>query len=98
MNIFETLRVYGSWTVSEARKFTDAEKAVIKGAVVTDHTFEDGRTVRSVCFMTKTGNKQYLTLSNDSTASVGEVVDMDSCELLTLSKQGERDVHRVRVN
>lgn len=98
MNIFETLRVYGSWTVTAVRKFTAAEKAVIKDAIVTDHTFEDGRTVRSVCFMTKSGNKQFITLSNDSIASVGEVVDMESCELLTLSKQGENDIIRVRVN
>ncbi len=42
------------------------------------------------------GGKAFLPLDQNSTLGVGETVDMSKAELLTLTKEGEADIYRVK--
>lgn len=93
MNIFETLRTYaGKWSIKSSRKFDDDEiDAVVKAKVVpSDYG-------NSVCFFMKSGGNKYIALSNDATVSVGDLVNLKEAQLLTLEKDGEHDILRVKI-
>ena len=92
MNIFSSLRVYGGkWAVKASRAFNQEELAAISSATVIPSNYGN-----SVCFMMVNGGQSFLPLSNDSTLGVGEKVDLNKAELLTLSKEGEADIYRVK--
>ena len=92
MNIFSSLRIYGGkWAVKASRAFNQEELAAISSATVIPSNYGN-----SVCFMMVNGGQSFLPLSNDSTLGVGEKVDLNKAELLTLSKEGEADIYRVK--
>ena len=43
------------------------------------------------------GGITFIPLSNDSTLGVGDSVDLSKAQLLTLSKEGEADINRVKI-
>lgn len=92
MNIFSKLQVYaGKWSVKATRSFGEDEiNAVTKTEVVVSSYGN------SVCFFMKNGGQTYIPLSNDSTLAVGDTVDLSKAELLTLEKEGESDIYRVK--
>ena len=93
MNIFSSLRVYaGKWALKASRGFNQEELAAITSATVVPSQFGN-----SVCFMMVNGGKTFIPLDNSSTLGVGETVDLNKAQLLTLSKEGEADIYRVRV-
>ena len=92
-NIFNSLRTYaGKWVLKEQRSFNAEERGSIKSAVVVPSQFGN-----SVCFMMASGAHTYLPLDQSSTISVGEAVDLNKAELITLSKEGESDIFRIKV-
>ena len=92
MNIFSSLRVYGGkWAVKASRAFNQEELAAISSATVIPSNYGN-----SVCFMMVSGGQSFLPLDQNSTLSVGETVDLSKAELLTLSKEGEADIYRVK--
>lgn len=92
-NIFNSLRTYaGKWAVKEQRSFNAEERGSIKSAVVVPSQFGN-----SVCFMMASGAQTYLPLDQNSTIGVGEAVDLNKAELITLSKEGESDIFRIKV-
>ena len=92
MNIFSALRVYaGKWNVKETRDFTQEEINEIDTATVVDSQYG-----MSVCFFMKSGGQTYIPLSNDSSKSVGDSIDLKAAKLLTLGRQGESDIYRVK--
>lgn len=92
MNIFSALRVYaGKWNVKETRDFTQEEMDAIDTASVVDSQYG-----MSVCFFMKSGGQTYIPLSNDSNKSVGDTIDLKTAKLLTLGRQGESDIFRVK--
>ena len=92
MNIFSALRVYaGKWNVKETRDFTQEEMDAIDTASVVDSQYG-----MSVCFFMKSGGQTYIPLSNDSSKSVGDTIDLKTAKLLTLGRQGESDIFRVK--
>ena len=92
MNIFSALRVYaGKWNVKETRDFTQEEINEIDTASVVDSQYG-----MSVCFFMKSGGQTYIPLSNDSNKSVGDTIDLKAAKLLTLGRQGEADIFRVK--
>lgn len=92
MNIFSKLQVYaGKWNVKSSRKFEAEEVAAVSKAEVVASQFGN-----SVCFFLKGGGQSYIPLSNDSNLTVGDTVDLNSAELLTLEKDGESDIVRVK--
>lgn len=92
MNIFSKLQVYaGKWNLKASRSFEAEEIAAVSKAEVVDSQYGN-----SVCFFMKAGGKTYIPLSNDSTLTVGDSVDLSKILLLTLEKEGEADIIRVK--
>jgi hypothetical protein len=93
MNIFASLKVYaGKWSEKESREFTADEIAVVQMAVVVPSQYGN-----SVQFLRKDGGMSFIPLENDANTGVGEVIDLTKAKLVTLEKQGEADIYRVRV-
>ena len=93
MNIFSNLRVYaGKWQVKESRAFLAEEKAAVVQAVVVPSQYGN-----SVQFTMQGGGLTYIPLSQNSTLGVGEIVDLDKAQLVTLCKSGEADIYRVEL-
>lgn len=91
-NLFESLRSYaGSWAVKSSRKLSDAEVASVKAAVVTDSQFG-----ASVCFHMSNGAQKFIPLSKDSALSIGEEFPVAGAEVITLAKDGEADIIRIK--
>lgn len=92
MNIFSALQVYaGKWNEKEVRAFSSEELAAIESAKVVDSQYG-----QSVCFMMKSGGMSYIPLDQNSSKAVGDAVNLEEASLVTLSKQGEADIYRVR--
>jgi len=91
MNIFAGLQVYaGKWNVVDSRSFNDEEKAMISRAEVVLSEYGN-----SVCFFMVGGGQTYIPLSNQSTLTVGDTVDINSAKLLTLHRDGSADITRI---
>ena len=92
MNIFSALRVYaGKWNETAKRMFSNDEIAAVDSATVVDSQYG-----QSVCFMMKSGGQTYIPLDQNSSKATGDSIDLTKAELVTLSKQGEADIYRVR--
>lgn len=92
MNLFSNLRVYGGkWSEKSSRKFTNEELALVDKAMVVDSQYGS-----SCCFFMKNGSTMYVPMSNDSKSEVGDMVDLSTAEIVTLKKQGEKDIQRIR--
>ena len=91
MNIFDSLNIYaGKWQVAGSRKFNAEEIAMVSSAVVVNSEYG-----KSVCFFLNTGGQTYIPLSNTSSKNVGDTINLEECNLLTLSKKGEADINRI---
>jgi len=92
MNIFNVLPHYaGKWSVKSSRRFSQEEIDAVKEAHVVDSQYG-----LSVCFVMRSGDQTFIPLSNDSELVSGESVDLSKAELLTLEKNGENDIYRVK--
>lgn len=102
MNIFASLKVYAAkWTVKATkdadgnpipnpRNFTAEEIAYISHAEVVPSLYGN-----SVELTPVSGGKSYIPLDKNSTLGVGDIVDLTKAKLLTLEKQGEKDIIRI---
>ena len=92
MNIFNALRVYaGKWNEKNSRDFTPEEVEAVQEAKVVESQYG-----YSVCFTMKSGGTTYIPLDQNSSASEGDIVNLSTAKLVTLSKVGEDDIYRVR--
>ena len=92
LNLFSDLKVYGGkWSVKSVRNFNDEEKALVDKAMVVDSEYGS-----SVCFFMKNGTTTYVPLDRDAVSQVGDIIDMNTAEIVTLEKQGEKDIQRIR--
>ena len=92
MNIFSKLQVYaGKWNLKASRSFEKEEIAAVNEAEVVSSQYGN-----SVCFHMVGGGQTFIPLSNDSTLTVGDTVDLSKAKLLTLEKDGESDILRVK--
>lgn len=90
-SIFSSLREYaGKWSEKSRRGFSIEEKAEVASATVVPSQYGS-----SVCFMMKSGGQKYIPLANTSSAQVGDTVNLDNAQLVTLQKSGEEDIVRV---
>lgn len=90
-NIFAGLRQYaGKWAVSGSRKFSEEEKNAVSSNSIVESQYG-----LSVCFYMKNGGMTFIPLSTNSTKGKGESINLDSANLVTLSKAGESDIVRV---
>lgn len=92
MNIFSALKVYaGKWNEKAVRAFSQEEMDAITEAKVVDSQYG-----LSVCFLMVSGGQTYIPLDQNSSRAIGDTIDLSKAELVTLSKQGEADIYRVR--
>lgn len=93
MNIFSSLRVYaGKWAVKASRAFSQEEIDAVDSASVVDSQYG-----MSVCFFMKSGGNTFIPLSNNSTAQVGDSVNLANAKLLTLGREGDDDIFRIEI-
>lgn len=91
MNIFSSLRVYAEkWQLKSSRNFTADEQAAVDEAVVVPSQYGN-----SVCFTMVSGGQTFIPLSQTSSKTVGDTIDLSKAKLLTLGKSGEADIYRV---
>ena len=81
----------GKWSVKSISKFTDEEKSLVIKAQVVDSDYGN-----SCCFFMKDGTTIYTPMSNDAKSDVGDTLDLNTLEIITLEKIGEKDIERIR--
>lgn len=93
MNVFLNIPAYkGKWALKESREFTAEERKMIYSAKVVDSDYG-----LSVCFTMVNGTHQFIGLSTSSTAGLGDTVDVSKAKLLTLSREGDKDIYKVEI-
>ena len=92
MNLFSSLRVYGGkWVEKASRKFTQDELALVTKAQVVESQYGN-----SCCFFMANGTTMYVPMSTDAKSGVGDIVNLNEAEIVTLEKAGEKDIQRIR--
>ena len=92
MNIFNQLQSYaGKYSVKSERPFSAEELAGINRATTVASEFGI-----SVCFFMKNGAQKYIPLSTESSAGVGETLDISKASIVVLTKDGGNDILRVK--
>ena len=87
-NVFATLTSYaGGWEVVGSRKFNAEEIAAVERNEVMASQNYDGNL--SVCFFMKNGHQHYIGLGRNSTAQVGDSLNLNEATLLTLERNGD---------
>lgn len=81
----------GKWSEKSSRKFSADELALVDKAQVVESQYGS-----SCCFFMKNGTTMYVPMSQDAKSEVGDIVDLSSAEIVTLEKQGEKDIQRIR--
>lgn len=93
MSIFSGLQSYaGKWNVKSVADFTPEDKALVSRATVVNSQYG-----LSVCFMMKAGNIHFIPVDQNCSANAGDEVNLNSAKIVTLEKQGEDDIQRVRI-
>ena len=86
----------GSWEETNREPLEGIEN--VKSIEVTERDFkqDDGstRTRVSMCFTMKNGRQRFVPLSRDSELEVGDKVDPETVEVLTLERDGD-EIYRV---
>lgn len=86
------MKVYGGkWSVKSSRTFSQEELALVEKAQVVESQYGS-----SCCFFMKNGTTMFIPMSQDAKSDVGDMVDLQTAEILTLEKQGEVDITRIR--
>ena len=85
-------RTTSEWSLKSERYFTQEEIDAVSHAIVVPSQYGN-----SVEFTMKLGGRcTYIPLDKGSNITVGEIVDMKQAILLTLEKEGESDIVRVK--
>lgn len=86
-------RTISEWSLKSERYFTQEEIDAVSQAIVVASQYGN-----SVEFTMKLGGRcTYIPLDKGSNVTVGEIVDMKQAILLTLEKEGESDIVRVKI-
>ena len=93
MNIFAGLQKYATkYEVKNSRPLNDEELSGIVSAKVVASQYG-----LSCCFFMTSGCQQYIPLSRDSVANVGDSVDVKAITVLQLEKEGADPILRVEL-
>lgn len=91
LNIFASKTVYGDkFAEKSRRKFNDQEKTQVKNAVVVEGEFGP-----SACFFLKTGGQVYIKMSVNSKLGVGENINLDDVDIVTIGRAGSADIDTI---
>ena len=93
MNIFASLKVYaGKWSEKEMRECSAEEIGAVSMAIVVPSQYGN-----SVQFIRKGGGMSFIPLDQNANVGIGEMIDLTKAKLVTLEKEGEADIYRVRI-
>lgn len=81
----------GKWSVKSSRTFSQEELALVEKAQVVESQYGS-----SCCFFMKNGTTMFIPMSQDAKSDVGDMVNLQTAEIITLEKQGEVDITRIR--
>lgn len=83
---------YGGWTLKACAEMSPSDKKMVKTAEVVSSAYG-----KSVLFHLVSGAKCYFPVSNDCDPAIGQHVNVDDIEVLTLAKAGQDDITKVRI-
>lgn len=90
-SFFDSKKRYGTkWMPVSTRSFTESEKAEIDKAMVVTSDYG-----LSCCFFMKNGDLVFQPMSRDSQAVAGQELDINTIQIITLQKSGEKDIERI---
>ena len=78
------------WKEKERRSFSPEEIAAVARAEVVASQYG-----YSVCFHMNSGGQTYIPLSQNSSLTVGDTLDLKTAKLITLCREGDDDIYRV---
>ncbi len=78
------------WKEKGRRSFSPDEIAAVARAEVVASQYGN-----SVCFYMNSGGQTYIPLSQNSSLTVGDTLDLRKASLITLCREGEDDIYRV---
>jgi len=78
------------WKEKGRRSFSLDEIAAVARAEVVPSQYGN-----SVCFFMNTGGQTYIPLSQYSTLTIGDTIDLRTAKLITLCREGDDDIYRV---
>lgn len=91
MGLLGRLRVFGSkWEETARENFSKEDIKAVRKAVVVESDYG-----HSVCFHLNSGGVSYMPVSRDTSSKIGQVVDLEDAEVLTLSREGDEDIYRI---
>lgn len=79
------------WQIKSTRHFTKEELNLVNKAMVVESQYGN-----SCCFFMKNGTTMYVPMNKDSKSKVGDYINLNEAEIVTLSKEGEKDIQRIR--
>ena len=79
------------WQFKSARHFTKEELDLVDKALVVESQYG-----YSCCFFMKNGTTLYVPMSKDSKSKAGDYINLNEAEIVTLSKEGEKDIQRIK--
>ena len=87
MNVFDGRTQYGNgYEIIDNRNFTEKEISMVNKADVVASTY--GKSVR---FFMKSKCQMFIPLSTESSAAIGQIVNLYEAKILTLCRQGETE-------
>lgn len=93
MSIFSGCKSYaGKWQVKSVEAIPAEDRSAIKSAHVVNSQYG-----LSVCFIMKAGNMFFKSLDETSQASAGDEVNLDTAKVVTLERQGDADIQKIRI-
>ena len=78
------------WKTKNVRTFDKEEQADVNKAEVVKSQYGN-----SVCFNMKSGGVTYMPLSDKSSLKIGACINLSTARLITLCRNGEKDIYRV---
>jgi hypothetical protein len=93
MNLLNALTTYSQkWKETSRGKLSEQDIKSVESATVKNSVeFPDNY---SVCLFMKGGGEKYIPLSRDTNAEIGDDVNLEDMEILTLSRSGDKDIFR----
>ena len=91
-SIFDAVKLYNTECEEvNSRKFTPEECAAVQGVSVVASQYG-----KSACFLMTNGTTMYVPMSNDAKSDIGDIINLNVAEIVTLEKSGEKDIQRIR--
>lgn len=92
-SMFSNSKLYaGNWTVKSIVPISEEDKNRIQSAHVVNSQYG-----LSACFIMKSGGMFFKGIDNQSNVAVGDPIDINTAKLVTLQRQGDADIQKIRI-